>query len=328
MPISDYFLALRAKIGTACILAPGSSALIFNENGEILLQRRSDNGLWHLIGGAADPAEDPVDAVIREVHEETGLTVLPRRLVGVYSGAENLVTYDNGDQVAYTITAFECEIISGEARVNDEESLEVGFFALDALPASLPHKHRKRIQHRQNGSQPYFHVPETIPTTPQTSYVERMRAAIRNDMLLSPGATALIFDQHGQVLIQRRRDDGMWNLIGGLQEIGEEPAGTVMREAFEETGLIVRPDRLIGVYGGAEYTGTYPNGDQVSYTNFAFRCTVIGGDLHSTNDESAELRFVAPDALPEPFTQPHRRLIEHALYRSEAWFNPPQYGSR
>jgi 8-oxo-dGTP pyrophosphatase MutT (NUDIX family) len=323
MPISDYFLAIRAKVGNACILAPGASALIFNDDGKILLQRRSDNGLWQLIGGATDPGEDPVDTVIREVQEETGLAVLPRRLVGVYSGAENLVTYDNGDQVAYTITAFECQIISGQARVNDEESLEVGFFALDALPASLPDKHRKRIQHWLQGSPPYFHLPADPPTAPQLSYVQRMRAAIRSDMLLSPGATALIFDQQGQLLIQRRRDNGMWNLIGGLQEIGEEPAGTAMREALEESGLIVRPERLVGVYGGAEYTGVYPNGDQVSYTNFAFRCAIVGGELRIADDESAELRFVAPDALPEPFTQRHRRLIEHALYHSETWFNSP-----
>jgi 8-oxo-dGTP pyrophosphatase MutT (NUDIX family) len=324
MPISDYFLTLREKIGTDWILSPGASALIFNEAGEILLQERSDNGQWHLIGGAADPGEDPVDAVIREVYEETSLRVLPERLIGVYSGAENTVTYGNGDRVAYTITAFQCRIVEGEARVNDEESLQVRFFALDQLPDSLPYKHRRRIEHALTRSQPHFDVPDSVPVAPPVSYIQRMRSAIGNDMLLSPGATALIFNEQGELLIQRRRDDDMWNLIGGLQEIGEEPAGTAMREAYEETGLIVHPERLVGVYGGAEYVGSYPNGDRVSYTNFVFRCGIRGGDLQINDAESAELRFVAPHDLPEPFVQRHRRLIEHTLLRTEAWFNPPQ----
>src|ERR1051325_4042675 len=66
------------------VIRPGVSAVVLTPEG-LLLQRRSDNGLWGLPGGGVEPGESVSAAIVREVREETGLDVTPVRLVGVYS---------------------------------------------------------------------------------------------------------------------------------------------------------------------------------------------------------------------------------------------------
>jgi len=79
------------------VLNPGVAALIRDDEGCFLLQRRSDDGSWSLPAGAVDPGERPARAVVREVWEETGLEVVPVALAGVFSGPGFLHTYPNGD---------------------------------------------------------------------------------------------------------------------------------------------------------------------------------------------------------------------------------------
>jgi ADP-ribose pyrophosphatase YjhB (NUDIX family) len=69
----------------ALAVRPSVSAVIFDRRRRLLLQQRSDGGQWGLPGGSVEIGESVSDAVVREVREETGLTVTPRRLVGVYS---------------------------------------------------------------------------------------------------------------------------------------------------------------------------------------------------------------------------------------------------
>jgi 8-oxo-dGTP pyrophosphatase MutT (NUDIX family) len=145
MPLSPYLRELRARIGHAVLLQPGVAAIIFDAAGRVLLQRRSDNGEWGLPGGIMEPGEEPAETLVREIREETALEVVPERIVGVYSGPEFVVRYPNGDEAAILSITFACRPVAGEARVNDDESLEIRYFALDALPA-MPPRHRMRIQ--------------------------------------------------------------------------------------------------------------------------------------------------------------------------------------
>lgn len=114
---------------------PTVSAVIFNDRGEILLHQRSDTARWTLVAGIMDPGEQPADALVREVREETGVEVVIERLAGVQL---HEITYPNGDQCQMVNTWFRCRLLGGEARVNDSESLAVGWFPLDGLPELNP----------------------------------------------------------------------------------------------------------------------------------------------------------------------------------------------
>nr|WP_296063991.1 NUDIX domain-containing protein [uncultured Actinoplanes sp.] len=131
MPISPYIARLRSHIGHDLLLLPSVSAVVRNAAGEILLARRSDNGRWSLPAGILDPGEQPADAVLREVLEETGVVAQIERVGGL---ASHPVVYPNGDTCEYLDVWFRCRAAGGEARVNDDESTEVGWFAPDRLP--------------------------------------------------------------------------------------------------------------------------------------------------------------------------------------------------
>src|SRR3954468_10829312 len=155
MGLSGYIKTLRQRIGHDLLLMPAVSALIFNEQGHVLLHQSADDARWYLIGGAMDPGENAADACVREVREETGLIVRPERLVGVYTSPT--VVYPNHDQVVYVGITFRCRVIGGELRVADDESLAVRYFALDQLP-ELREDQRMRLEHAR-GDGPAFFVP-------------------------------------------------------------------------------------------------------------------------------------------------------------------------
>ena len=117
----------------------------------------------------------------------------------------------------------------------------------------------------------------------------------------------------GEILLQRRSDNGRWNLPGGGVEIGESLTAALHREVLEETGLSVAIARYIGVYSDPLETAlTYPDGRALHYIAHVLECQVIGGAL-KINHESLELAWFDPRALPEPFSSQHRGRIADAL---------------
>jgi 8-oxo-dGTP pyrophosphatase MutT (NUDIX family) len=132
MATPDFIHALRASAGTQLLWLPGVTAIVFDDEGRVLLGRRSDTGRWSVIGGIPDPGEQPAACAVREVEEETAVRCVVERLVLVQ--ALEPVAYGNGDVCQYMDTTFRCRAVGGEARVNDDESLDVGWFAVDALP--------------------------------------------------------------------------------------------------------------------------------------------------------------------------------------------------
>ena len=123
----------------------GCSAAIFDEQGRILLTKRSDNGQWCLPGGAVDPGETVAEAIEREVWEETGLRVSVKRLVGVYSHSDQLVVYPDGNKVQVVALHFEVEVIEGMAGLSDEVS-DFGYFSLEEMDGlEFLGRHKERI---------------------------------------------------------------------------------------------------------------------------------------------------------------------------------------
>ncbi|MEV8552169.1 NUDIX domain-containing protein [Streptomyces glaucescens] len=132
MAIPDFLRTLRASAGHQLLWLPGVTAIVFDDAGRVLLNRRTDTRKWSVLGGIPDPGEQPAACAVREVHEETAVRCVPERVVLVQ--ALEPVTYDNGDVCQYMDITIRCRAVGGEARVNDDESLEVGWFEVDALP--------------------------------------------------------------------------------------------------------------------------------------------------------------------------------------------------
>jgi 8-oxo-dGTP pyrophosphatase MutT (NUDIX family) len=141
---------------------------------------------------------------------------------------------------------------------------------------------------------------------PISDYLRDLRRRVGPALLMVPSVTAIIRDPAGRILLHRRSDDGRWDLPGGAIDPGEAPAEALVREVWEETGLRVVPVRIIGVFGGPNgFRSTYPNGDQVEYTDLLFECRVVGGKLVSRDGEATDFRYFPPADLPAiPFTYP------------------------
>jgi 8-oxo-dGTP diphosphatase len=150
-------------------------------------------------------------------------------------------------------------------------------------------------------------------------YITDLRAHVGHALLLVPAAAAIVRDHAGRVLLIRRGDGRGWSLPGGLMEPGERIADCIVREVREETGLEIAPVRIVGVYSDPVHTHvTYPNGDEVQFVSTTFECRVIGGVLRADGDESLEVAYFAPDALPEPVVCDHAIRIADALAGRQA----------
>jgi 8-oxo-dGTP diphosphatase len=137
MPTSEYVQSIRDRIGGDFLLLPGVTAVI-RDGDQFLLARHAHSGLWSLIGGGIEPGEEPADALVREVLEETGADVRITGIIGAYGGEPMKVEYPNGNRVGYVTVAYECELLTSAAP-DMEELLELDWFEREAI-AGLPRR--------------------------------------------------------------------------------------------------------------------------------------------------------------------------------------------
>jgi 8-oxo-dGTP pyrophosphatase MutT (NUDIX family) len=133
------------RIGRQGKIRLGCSAAIFDELRRILLTKRTDNGQWCLPSGALEPGESVAEACEREVFEETGLSVVVKRLVGVYSHPDQLSVYGDGNKFQIVALHFEAVITGGELGLSDETS-DFGYFTLEEVEKlEMLGRHKERI---------------------------------------------------------------------------------------------------------------------------------------------------------------------------------------
>ncbi|UED82907.1 NUDIX hydrolase [Streptomyces profundus] len=160
MATPDFIRALRTSIGHQLLFLPGVTAVVFDDEGRVLLVRRADDGRWTLVGGIPEPGEQPAETAVREVFEETAIRCAVERVLLVETG--DVVRYPNEDECQFTDISFHCRALGGTARPHDDESVEVGWFPLDALPPLSEHAlHRIELA---TADRPTWFAPAEPPT--------------------------------------------------------------------------------------------------------------------------------------------------------------------
>jgi ADP-ribose pyrophosphatase YjhB (NUDIX family) len=131
-----------------------------------------------------------------------------------------------------------------------------------------------------------------------SDYIKTMRKMIGHETLLTVGCGAIIVDQLGRILLQRRKDLDVWGIPGGVMELGETFEETLRREILEETNLSIKNIKLFGIYSGKSGFSQYPNGDKVFSVQIIFYVERYDGIL-KPNSESRELRFLYKEEIPK-----------------------------
>ncbi|WP_067825111.1 NUDIX hydrolase [Nocardia inohanensis] len=150
----------------------------------------------------------------------------------------------------------------------------------------------------------------------RTEYYHDPNAPTPNNMVVA--ASAVVCDDDGRILLQRRTDNGLWALPGGGMEMTESLPGCAVREVKEETGLDIEITGLVGTYTDPRNIIVYSDGEVRRQFNVCFVARVIGGTL-AISGESTELRFVDPADLGAIDMHHTQRLrLTHYLERRPA----------
>lgn len=130
---------------------------------------------------------------------------------------------------------------------------------------------------------------------PTPDFVLELRRSVGQVELWLPAVTAVV-RRGDEVLLVRRADNGAWTPVTGILEPGEEPATGAVREVLEETGVQARVDRLAST--GVMRRVVHVNGDVASYLDLTFACTWVSGEAHAADDETSDVQWCRPDAMP------------------------------
>ena len=137
-----------------------------------------------------------------------------------------------------------------------------------------------------------------------SGYIMDLRKIVGHRPLLQVGASVILEDKQGRVLLQKRTDNHCWGYPGGSIELDERVEDAAARELFEETGLTANHMELFGVFSGKELHYVYPNGDEVSNVDIVFLCRDYSGSLRLDAEESEDLCFFEAGQLPMNLSPP------------------------
>lgn len=152
------------------------------------------------------------------------------------------------------------------------------------------------------------------------NYIKWIRSKVGHSPIFGNYTSAVIFDKKGRILLQKRRDNGKWGLLGGHVEIGETFREALVRETEEESGFVVRPGKLLGIYLIPPNRLFYPNGDVVIPIGVIFYCRILkrGRSLEKPFGETLELRYFAKNEIPEIWNPQTEMIIKDAFKKKEA----------
>lgn len=146
--MSNYINDLRQKVGNAPLILNTATGALFNNAGEVLLQERVDTKDWGFPGGYLEYGETYKKAIVREFQEDTGLSVIPEKLI--QNTDDTFYKYPNGDQIQSINQFFLVRYLEGTLlSVKTGETTRLKYFKLDQPPQFFNEQHAemfKKIQ--------------------------------------------------------------------------------------------------------------------------------------------------------------------------------------
>jgi ADP-ribose pyrophosphatase YjhB (NUDIX family) len=286
---------VRALVGKRKIFLVFSSVVLQDDKDQILLQRRTDFDFWGLPGGVLEVGEQLLACAYRELEEETGLLAGELRLVGIYTDPRYDVIYPNGDQVQQFTICFAGRLTGGKMKPDGVETWEQRFYdrqQLDSL--NTPLWYRDMIQDALVGGPPGFSAPFA------SAHVEAQFPAsglfAGDASFIAVGAIAAVVRGDGRILTVRPPGSESWSLPGGHSLLGENAAHTVVRRTGELAGLVISPERLIGVYSSMSQ-GVNADRDQVQHVGAVFRARLALNPAQSEKAVTAHVAWMSPRRL-------------------------------
>lgn len=311
----SYVAWLRERVGRRKVFLPFVTVIVRDDHGRVLLQKRSDFAFYGLPGGVLELDEDVESGARREVAEETGLALGPLRLVGSYTDPRYDVRYPNGDLVQQFTFCLEGQCTGGEMRADGVEIVGQQFVEPADLHAyDLPLWYRDMLRDASTGGLPAFQAPFALPQT--RDQIALMRRYVGSALISGMGATAVILEEGGRILLLQHQDQTGWRLPAGFSELGENAAQTMVREVWEETRLEVVPERLLGVHASPALNAEYSNGDRIRNVGAVFLTRTSRGQVCLDRAEVTGLAWVSREELVDRVMlerRPFYQLIVNSL---------------
>ena len=132
-------------------------------------------------------------------------------------------------------------------------------------------------------------------------------------VVVQTGASVIVVNSAGEILMQQRQDDGTWSYPGGRVEIDETVEDAARREVLEESGLLVGNMELLGVFSGKELNHVYPNGNEVCGVDIVYVSRDYTGS-HCTVRRGHWPGFYPVDRLPQPISPMNAKQIEAYIH--------------
>ena len=303
----SYVDWLRKEIGNRKVFLPFATMIVRDGKDRVLLQKRTDFTFWGLPGGVLEMEEDIEGGARRELLEETGLTVGLVRLVGIYTDPKYDLTYPNGDQVQQFTFCLEGRMSGGRMEPDGHETTEQLFVSMDELDHySLPIWYRDMLREAGMKGAPRFRAPNNPLET--NDQIASIRPFVGHDRFAGVGAAIVLDREDGKLLMLQHVGEAFWRIPSGFCDLGENAAQTAVREAWEELGLHIVPDRIIGVHATTQLNTTYANGDQIRNVGVIFHAQLEGGMFTLDPVEIAEMAWMSP---PEILASVHPARLDH-----------------
>lgn len=150
-----------------------------------------------------------------------------------------------------------------------------------------------------------------------SDYIMDLRKIVGHRTLLQVGASVIVEDKQGRILLQLRADNHCWGYAGGSVELDEIVEEAAIRELKEETGLTANELELFGIFSGKDTHYIYPNGDEVSNIDIVYLCKNYSGQLKCQEDEVLQLKFFDVNTIPENISYPLRKPIQKWIKTKE-----------